>query len=183
MAGLRAYLTNSPPSGRAAGGSPYLFVTSAAQALSITAANEVIGVIARNAEIDDLSWHSFRHTWAEALAEELLTIIVKRKLWPCSGHWAVGSRGLQCRCITPRMRWPGGRAFSSVNGMSVSTTERAASHDGPSSATERKNRCRRYRRFVRRSSRRTGRSLTQRTTFGVSGLLMTAVVCCLSTGS
>ena len=50
-----------------------MFVTSAAQALSITAANEVIGVIARNARIDDLSWHSFRHTWAEALAEELLT--------------------------------------------------------------------------------------------------------------
>ena len=73
MAGLRAYLTNRAPSGRAAGGSPYLFVTSAAQALSITAANEVIGVIARNAQIDDLSWHSFRHTWAEALAEELLT--------------------------------------------------------------------------------------------------------------
>lgn len=73
IAGLRAYLTNRAPSGRAAGGSPYLFVTSAAQALSITAANEVIGVIARNAQIDDLSWHSFRHTWAEALAEELLT--------------------------------------------------------------------------------------------------------------
>jgi integrase len=72
-AGLRAYLTNRAPSGRAAGGSPYLFVTSAAQALSITAANEVIGVISRNARIDDLSWHSFRHTWAEALAEELLT--------------------------------------------------------------------------------------------------------------
>jgi integrase len=72
-AGLRAYLTNRAPSGRAAGGSPYLFVTAAAQALSITAANEVVGVIARNAEIDDLSWHSFRHTWAEALAEELLT--------------------------------------------------------------------------------------------------------------
>jgi integrase len=72
-AGLRAYLTNRAPSGRVAGGSPYLFVTAAAQALSITAANEVVGVIARNAEIDDLSWHSFRHTWAEALAEELLT--------------------------------------------------------------------------------------------------------------
>ena len=72
-AGLRAYLTSRPPCGRAAGGSPYLFVTTTAQALSITAANEVIGVIARNAGIDDLSWHSFRHTWAEALAEELLT--------------------------------------------------------------------------------------------------------------
>lgn len=72
-AGLRAYLTNRAPSGRAAGGSPYLFVTTAAQALSITAANEVVGVIARTAQIDDLSWHSFRHTWAEALAEELLT--------------------------------------------------------------------------------------------------------------
>lgn len=73
-AGLRAYLTNRPPSGRAAGGSPYLFVTTAAQALSITAANEIVGVIARSAQIDDLSWHSFRHTWAEALAEEFLTL-------------------------------------------------------------------------------------------------------------
>ena len=72
-AGLRAYLTNRAPSGRAGGGSPYLFVTTAAQALSITAANEVVGVIARSTQIDDLSWHSFRHTWAEALAEELLT--------------------------------------------------------------------------------------------------------------
>ncbi len=72
-AGLRAYLTGRTPIGRAAGGSPYLFVTNAAQALSITAANEVVGVIGRNAQIDDLSWHSFRHTWAEALAEELLT--------------------------------------------------------------------------------------------------------------
>lgn len=72
-AGLRAYLTNRAPSGRTAGGSPYLFVTAAAQALSITAANEVVRVIAQHAQIDDLSWHSFRHTWAEALAEELLT--------------------------------------------------------------------------------------------------------------
>lgn len=72
-AGLRAYLTNRAPSGRAAGGSPYLFVTSASQALSITAANEVVGVIARSAQIDDISWHSFRHTWAETFAEELLT--------------------------------------------------------------------------------------------------------------
>jgi integrase len=71
--GLRAYLTSRPPIGRVAGGSPYLFVTNAAQALSITAANEVVGVIGRNAQIGDLSWHSFRHTWAEALAEELLT--------------------------------------------------------------------------------------------------------------
>jgi integrase len=71
-AGLRSYLTSRPPIGRVAGGSPYLFVTNAAQSLSITAANEVVGVIGRNAHINDLSWHSFRHTWAEALAEELL---------------------------------------------------------------------------------------------------------------
>jgi len=70
--GLRAYLTNRPPSGRRGGVSPYLFVTAEGDALSITGANEVIGVIARAARIDDLSWHSLRHTWAEALADELL---------------------------------------------------------------------------------------------------------------
>jgi len=70
--GLRAYLTGQPPSGRTGGGSPYLFVTAAGDALSITAANEVINVIARAARIDDLSWHSLRHTWAEGLAEEIL---------------------------------------------------------------------------------------------------------------
>ena len=47
--GLRAYLTSRPPIGRVGGGSRYLFVTNAAQALSITAANEVVGVIGRNA--------------------------------------------------------------------------------------------------------------------------------------
>ena len=71
-AGLRAYLTNRPPCGRSGGRSPYLFVTAAGDALSITAANEIIGVVARATRIDDLSWHSLRHTWAEALAEELL---------------------------------------------------------------------------------------------------------------
>lgn len=70
--GIRAYLTGRPPTGRPPGRSPYLFVTSVGQALSINAANEVVGVVARNVQIDDLSWHSFRHTWAEALAEELL---------------------------------------------------------------------------------------------------------------
>jgi integrase len=71
-AGVRAYLTGRQPAGRPSGRSPYLFVTSVGRALSINAANEVVGIIARNAQIDDLSWHSFRHTWAEALAEELL---------------------------------------------------------------------------------------------------------------
>lgn len=93
-AGLRAYLTNRPPSGRPGGRSPYLFVTAAGQALSITATNEVVGVIARNAGIEHLSWHSFRHTWAEALAEELLsqhpeeeTLALLRTL----GGWKLGS--------------------------------------------------------------------------------------------
>lgn len=92
--GLRAYLTNRPPSGRPCGHSPYLFVTAAGQALSITATNEVACVIARNAGIAHLSWHSFRHTWAETLAEELLsqhpeeeTLALLRAL----GGWKPGS--------------------------------------------------------------------------------------------
>lgn len=92
--GLRAYLTNRPPTGRPGGQSPYLFVTAAGQALSITATNEVACVIARNTGIEHLSWHSFRHTWAEALAEELLahhpeeeTLALLRAL----GGWRPGS--------------------------------------------------------------------------------------------
>ena len=71
-AGLRSYLTSGRPSGRAPGRTPYLFVTAEGRALSITATNEVAALIAQHAQIDDLSWHSFRHTWAETLADELL---------------------------------------------------------------------------------------------------------------
>jgi integrase len=70
--GLRAYLAAHPPFGRPSGRSPYLFVSGLGAPLSISAADGIVKVIARHTQIHDLSWHSFRHTWAEALADDLL---------------------------------------------------------------------------------------------------------------
>jgi integrase len=70
--GLRAYLAANPPFGRPGGRSPYLFVSGLGAPLSISAADGIVKVIARHTQIHDLSWHSFRHTWAEALADDLL---------------------------------------------------------------------------------------------------------------
>jgi integrase len=71
-AGLRAYLGFLPPIGRARGCTPHLFVSAHGAPLSIPAANEIAMAIGRHTGIEDLSWHSFRHTWAELLAEGLL---------------------------------------------------------------------------------------------------------------
>lgn len=71
--GLRAYLTAPPPLGRPGSRSPYLFVTGMGAPLSISAADGIVKVIGRHTQINDLSWHSFRHTWAEGLADDLLT--------------------------------------------------------------------------------------------------------------
>jgi integrase len=70
--GLRAYLAAQSPFGRPSGRSPYLFVSGLGAPLSISAADGIVKVIARHTQIHDLSWHSFRHTWAEALADDLL---------------------------------------------------------------------------------------------------------------
>jgi integrase len=70
--GLRTYLTSRAPIGRPVGRSPYLFVSGEGAPLSIAAADGIVKVVARHSGIDDLSWHSLRHTWAESLAEGLL---------------------------------------------------------------------------------------------------------------
>jgi len=70
--GLRAYLAAPAPVGRRGGRSPYLFVSGEGAPLSISAADGIVKVVARHSGIDDLSWHSFRHTWAESLADDLL---------------------------------------------------------------------------------------------------------------
>ena len=72
-AGLRTYLSFPAPFGRTSGRSPYLFVSSTGQSLSIRAADKVVKIIGRRTEIPNLSWHSFRHTWAESLADDLLS--------------------------------------------------------------------------------------------------------------
>jgi integrase len=72
LAGLRTYLGFPPPIGRARGRTPYLFVSANGAPLSIPATNEIAKLIGRHTEIHDLSWHSFRHTWAESLADDLL---------------------------------------------------------------------------------------------------------------
>jgi integrase len=71
-AGVRAYLGFPPPIGRARGRTPYLFVSANGAPLSIPATNEIAKLIGQHTEIHDLSWHSFRHTWAEFLADDLL---------------------------------------------------------------------------------------------------------------
>jgi integrase len=70
--GVRTYLAARAPLGRPAGRSPYLFVSGDGAPLSISAADGIMEVVARHSGIDDLSWHSFRHTWAESLADDLL---------------------------------------------------------------------------------------------------------------
>jgi integrase len=69
---LRAYISSPAPLGRRSGRSPYLFTSAAGAPLSISSADGVVEVVARHTGIDHLSWHSFRHTWAEELADDLL---------------------------------------------------------------------------------------------------------------
>jgi integrase len=70
--GLRAYLATPAPIGRPTGRSPYLFVSDEGVPLSISGADGILHVVSRHTGINDLSWHSFRHTWAEGLADDLL---------------------------------------------------------------------------------------------------------------
>jgi integrase len=69
---LRIYVIGQPPSGRVKGISPYLFVTRTGQPLSLDAARDILRVVRRKSDIQPLSWHRFRHTWAELMANKLL---------------------------------------------------------------------------------------------------------------
>ena len=67
---FRAYLTAPQPQGRVLGKSPYVFVTSNGEPVSLDAANDIIQSISRLSGVS-LSWHSLRHTWAERMADLL----------------------------------------------------------------------------------------------------------------
>jgi integrase len=67
---FRIYLTAPQPQRRVSGKSPYIFVTSDGEPLSLDAANDVIQSISRLSGMS-LSWHSLRHTWAERIADLL----------------------------------------------------------------------------------------------------------------
>ncbi len=69
---LRAYISSPAPLGRPSGRSPYLFTSADGAPLSISSADGVVEVVTRHTGIEHLSWHSFRHTWAEELADDLL---------------------------------------------------------------------------------------------------------------
>jgi len=71
---LRLYVTSPPPLGRKSGRTPYLFVTDEGNALSHARANDILEVVGRQSKVVPLSWHRFRHTWAERLAEHLLEV-------------------------------------------------------------------------------------------------------------
>lgn len=73
-AALRAYVTGKPPLGRVKGASPYLFVTKAGKPLSKGRANDIVEVISQASRVQPLSWHRFRHTWAEQMATYLLEV-------------------------------------------------------------------------------------------------------------
>lgn len=73
-AGLRAYQTTRWPVGRVGVNTPILLTSSVSRApLAIRSASHVIETLGRAARIDDLCWHSLRHTWAEEVATDLLT--------------------------------------------------------------------------------------------------------------
>ena len=73
QAGVRAYLTTPPPLGRRGVRTPLLFVASTTGApLSLSSTDDVAKVLTRAAGIATLSWHTFRHTWAEEVAVDLL---------------------------------------------------------------------------------------------------------------
>jgi len=67
---FRAYLTAPQPQRRISGKSPYLFVTSKGEPVSLDTANDIIQSISRLSGVS-FSWHSLRHTWAEMMAELL----------------------------------------------------------------------------------------------------------------
>jgi integrase len=100
--GLRAYLTLPHPQGRPNGRSPYLIVAIGGKPLSISAADGIVKVIAQHTQIEDLSWHSFRHTWAEGLPMASLTGTRKIRHSRFSVSSAAGSQVRQFPCTTFR---------------------------------------------------------------------------------
>ena len=69
---IRAYVTLPPPMGRVKGRSPYLFVTQTGDPLAIDTARDLIEIIGQRSDVNPLSWHRLRHTWAERIALVLL---------------------------------------------------------------------------------------------------------------
>lgn len=71
--GLRAYLNGNSVPARPRCETPYVFVAADGSPLSISASDAIMRVVAHHADIKKLSWHSFRHAWAEGIAEDLLS--------------------------------------------------------------------------------------------------------------
>jgi integrase len=74
LAALRLYVTSTPPLGRVSGKSPYLFVTDEGRPLSRGRAYDLLRVVRQRSGVHPLSWHRFRHTWAERMAAHLLDV-------------------------------------------------------------------------------------------------------------
>jgi len=74
LTALRLYVTSRPPFGRVSGKSPYLFVTDEGKPLSRGRAHDILQVVSQHTGIHPLSWHRFRHTWAERMATHLLEV-------------------------------------------------------------------------------------------------------------
>lgn len=69
---IRSYVTMRPPLGRVSGKTPYLFTSESGKPLSIARTNDIVKHIGIKSDVKPLSWHRFRHTWAEATAKILL---------------------------------------------------------------------------------------------------------------
>ena len=68
---FRTYLTMPPPIGRVRGKSLYVFASREGDPLSLDRTDDIIQAIGRYSGVSSLSWHRFRHTWAEKMADKL----------------------------------------------------------------------------------------------------------------
>ena len=68
---FRAYLTMPPPMGRVRGKSLYLFTNRRGDPLSLDRTDDIIQAVGQYSGVSPLSWHRFRHTWAERMANKL----------------------------------------------------------------------------------------------------------------
>jgi hypothetical protein len=69
---IQAYLSLPSPQGRGTGKTRYLFTTLTGNPLSLSAADSIAKNISDMSGIH-FSWHRLRHTWAETLADQLLS--------------------------------------------------------------------------------------------------------------